>query len=205
MAVGGYGMVQKLMVAQDRIGPFDPDMVLLTVYSSEEIRTITHMVNIVSSEIPIPFPFLQQIVERAGVTADMDPEEIRSRLEPFGAEIVDWTFRGFADLSRERGYKMIAVFIPAVRDVADGTRQNEVELLWKMAGQAGLDRLDLADVYSGHDLSDIELAPWDQHLGVFGNELVGERIYSELRNGYPLVFGESSQPPAAAATGLTGH
>ena len=199
-AVGGYSMIQKLMVAETSVPTFDPDLVVMTVYSTEENRVLNQMGNTVLNRRPIPFPFLEDVVRRSGARADMDRTEIRDRLRPYLDEIIAWSFRKMREDSEAQGYPLLTLFMPATTDKGNKEAQERLAELWQMARDAGLNPAMLDKPYGTEKMEEIQLAPWDHHLNVKGNQLVANALFEQFVKNEPLLLAQGALAGSAAAT-----
>jgi len=180
-SVGGYGMVQKFMAAERKTERFQLDMIIMPIYNSESGRTLVHLASAIRAGLPIPYPYLQDIVRRSGVTAEMSLPEVRLRLRPHVNDIIEWSLRELATLSQERGYRLVPVFFPHVQDLLIEVDESRHERMMHALSAAGLEPLRLDGVYAGHDLTSVQLTPWDTHLSVHGNRLVADGLYRLLK------------------------
>jgi hypothetical protein len=199
-AVGGYSMIQKLMVAETKVPAFDPDLVVMTVYSTEENRVLNQMGNTVLEGRPIPYPFLEDVVRRSGATSDMDRTEIRDRLRPFLDEIIEWSMREMRESSEARGYPLFTLFMPATTDIGNKEAQERLRVLWEMANDAGLNPVMLEKPYGKVKMDEIQLAPWDHHLNVRGNRLVADALFERFVKNEPRLLAGRATAGSVAAT-----
>jgi len=188
-SVGGYSLVHKAMLVDTKIGAFSPDLILLTIYSTEELRLLTHMANMVSAGRKVPYPPLEEVLHRAGVLPTMERDEIRERIEPYAYEIMGWTLRYMFATSQELDLPMLALFVPIVDDFESATNRERHQRLRRLALDAGLDVASLDGVYGDTDRSELQVAPWDHHLSVRGHRLVADGLYQLLREYQPGPLG----------------
>jgi len=52
--VGGYSIVQKSLVAENKIVSFQPDLVIVTIYSGDYERLEIHLSEIVQGNVRFP-------------------------------------------------------------------------------------------------------------------------------------------------------
>lgn len=180
-SVGGYGMLQKLVVAETRVVPFDLDLALLTIYPTEHVRTLAHLTRVVSDGLPIPYAYIEQLVRQTGATAEMRQAEIEQRLRPIVYDVIDWTFRQFTTWSREQGIELLVVYLPVTEYTRDGTEDASRVQVLERALEAGLEPVSLNGLFDGYEVEEIRLAPWDNHLSLKGHEIMGKEIYNILR------------------------
>jgi len=199
-SVGGYGMVQRTLLLEQKVMQFRPNVVLLTVYPTEETRLLNHLVNMTIAE-RITEPFLRDLVERAGATPTMTKEALREKLRPFGDEIVDWCFRQCAATCRAQDTPLFCIFLttagephmagsgthrPAGRSSGD---EQYLDRLWRLAADASIPSLRLShdELYGGYDHAELELAPWDFHMNTTGHQVVADGLCRLFRNNEAML------------------
>lgn len=176
-SVAGYSMIHKAIVAENGFVPFKPDLVVVTVYSTEEVRLLGHLARVVENEIPIPYPDLREVVDRSGARPWMPHPQIRSRLEPYLYDVIEWSFRKLKADCQERGLPLVLLFLPATTDRRDENVQYLLGRLRKRASNAGLELFALERVYDGYEMSQLQLSMWDSHLNVLGNRLMAQALF----------------------------
>jgi hypothetical protein len=197
-AVGGYSLVNHAIVAENRLAPFDPDLVLLAVYSTEKDRLLSHIAGALENNTPIPFPELRDIIDRSGVKLWMSQAQIRNLLRPRLDEFADWSFRKLKAECEERGWPLVVLFLPTTTDKGDANAERNMSRLWQGATAAGLDSVRLGDVFGDYDISDIQLNRWDSHPNALGHQLIAARLYDFLVERQPQLF---VKPDLAIRTG----
>jgi len=179
-AVGGYSVVQNVVLSKEKVSGFAPDIVFHTFHATEDQRLIMHLTNTVQEEKPIPYPDLREIIRQQGVTPDMVESEIRKRLDPTMDEVIQWSFAKIAEACRKHNVKLVGIYVPTTREIGD-VRQGRFNQLSHWAREAGYDAVwNLEGAYGEHDEASIQLAPWDQHLNARGHRLVADRLYEVL-------------------------
>jgi D-alanyl-lipoteichoic acid acyltransferase DltB (MBOAT superfamily) len=174
--VPGYQPPQEL-VNFERSLELQPNMVFYVATGRELRRSASYLAEVVRKRIAIPYPGLQAIVHKSGVTPEMEETEALRRLEPLGGEILRVVYQTISERCRELSIQPVWVFLPQVRT---GSWQEETPMALQLAQQAGFEIINLDDVYSGHDIEAIRLAEWDDHPNALGHRLVAERLYAEL-------------------------
>ena len=179
-AVGGYSPVQNVAVAQQKMTEFAPDVVLYTMYSTEERRMLMQMENIVQQNRSLPYSYLTDLIDKSGARPEMPKEEIRALLDPHAKDLLAWSFGEIARASRDLGVEPIALMMPTTREL-DGIDSEWKDILTTITRDAGFTVLSLDDAYAPFERTDVELAPWDQHPSVLGHQLVARRIYRAIQ------------------------
>ena len=139
-----------------------------------------HLEQVVQQGLEIPYPALQEIVDRSGAEPGMSMPEIRLRLKPYIQEVMEWSLRELRIIGEQRGYDIVPIFFPEPLETRKGVDEERHERLMHTIRAAGFEPLRLDDMYEGHALSELRLAPWDTHLSVYGNQLVADRLYELL-------------------------
>ena len=186
--VPGYTAPQQL-VAIEKALTFHPHAVFYIATGREQDRSAFYLAEVVRKRIEIPFPELQDIVRRSGVTARMNEAEATKVLLPYGAEICAFTYRHIAERARVAGARPVWIFLPQVRP---GSWQDATAGAVRLAQDAGFVIIDLQDVYEGSETERVRLAEWDEHPNTFGHQLIAERLFAELSARRDEIFNPDS-------------
>jgi D-alanyl-lipoteichoic acid acyltransferase DltB (MBOAT superfamily) len=182
--VPGYQPPQQLPNL-DRALRLQSNVLMYVATGREPGRSAMYLAEVVRKKIPIPYPGLQAIVDKAGVTPGMGETEALKRLEPLGTEILQVVYREIAERARRSGQRLVWVFLPQVRD---GSWQEETPAALRAAQEAGFIIINLDDIYKGHEVDKVRLAQWDEHPNAFAHRLIAERLYQELAARAATVF-----------------
>jgi D-alanyl-lipoteichoic acid acyltransferase DltB (MBOAT superfamily) len=188
--VPGYQPPQQL-VALEKAFAFHPDAVFYVATGRELSRASRYMVEVVQKRIANPYPFLSEIVAKAGLTAEIDEASALRRLAPFRDEILAAVYRHIVEECRARGRVAVWIFLPQVRE---GAWQEETPDMLRIAAEAGFVIVDLADVYRGEDPAAVRLAEWDEHPNARGHRLIAERLYAALQDQRASIFPITESP-----------
>lgn len=179
-SVGGYGMTQKLMVLSQYVDQYQPDIILLPLYNTEDTRTLTHLTNIIRNDAEIPYPALAETLSGIGVDGTTPLTELRLKLRPKIDDIVRWSIDEIAGYSERQGYELIPVYLPLVRELQTRIDQSRRAKLIDHLEEKELRYINLENVFDGTDTSELQLASWDTHLSVQGHRIVAEALGDEL-------------------------
>jgi hypothetical protein len=198
-AVSGYRPLQNLWLL-DRVLEFRPNAVFY-VGTKIENRGIDYLVKVVGRGIPSPWPYLDEVVRRAGIDATTEESHAIRQLTPFRGELLSWVYEQFVDKCRAANVLPIFVYepgptedptVPAIADIK------------QRAAAAGFTVLDLSGAFDGHDPSTLILAHWDEHPNARAHALLAGKLYSLLRDReheiYPATV--TTSRPAAALSGM---
>ena len=106
--------------------------------------------------------------------ADVAPPDVRAS---HGRELLGYVYEHIVRQARARGAAPVLVFLPQARE---GGWQEETPEILAVAREAGFAVIDLSDVYEGHDIETVRLAPWDDHPNAHAHRLIAERLFAAL-------------------------
>ena len=186
----GHGPVELLNCAVERYSPLDILMRFRNVDSrlgGSCVIWVGHVVDGKSSteslakEIslahPLPDPWLEDLVERAGLKPGDEEFGSVRRLKPFEPELLAWIFSNMREECERNGMAMRYVFLPLLRDLETTLRHDDI---LRIAAEQNVVTWDLKDVYSGYVAEDLFVAPWDVHPSARGHALVAADLYSRF-------------------------
>ncbi|MEZ4701202.1 MAG: hypothetical protein R2834_12770 [Rhodothermales bacterium] len=183
-SVGGYTVIQYVMIAEEKMPKFDIDYAFITTHAGEGSRTVTNLLKIYNDGVALP-PDLQKFIDDAGVTRDMVHSEQQRRLDPLEDALVRWGYDRILASFREQGTTPVWLFIPRTLGHRENGKENKEEYQrWsQIARDAGFEHMwSLIGVFDEYtDESQIQLAPWDTHPNALGHKLLGQRFFEELK------------------------
>jgi len=175
--VQGYQPPQQLANFERSLASH-PNAIMYIATGREPSRSAMYLAEIMRKGIDIPYPRLQEIVAKAGVTKGMREADALRRLKPFANEILTFIYVHVAEGARSRGIQPIWVFLPQVRE---GGWQEETADTVKIAEQAGFRVIRLDAVYRGEDVNKVRLAEWDDHPSAYGHRLIADYLFDRIR------------------------
>lgn len=194
--VPGYQPPQQL-VSLEKAFTFEPSAVFYVATGRELSRASWYLVEVVQKRIDIPYPFLREIVLKAGLDPEMDEASALRRLAPFREEILSGIYRHIAEECRRRGIVAVWIFLPQVRE---GAWQEETPGMLRLAEAVGFAMVSLADIYKNEDIAAIRLAEWDEHPNARGHRLIADRLYAALQEKRDTIFRTAARPSGKLET-----
>lgn len=180
-SVGGYGLIQQVMVAKEQAFAFKPDALLYIAQPGEVRRTIERFLPALMQGNNISTPHLVEVLEKAGITEGMKRADARKRLFDVGEELAMWGYNEIAEMAHQHNAIPALVLLP---NTARLFEREEKEFLNRVANELGFEILNLEGVYDDHKLEQIRLAPWDMHPNKMGHQLIADKLYEALeKNG----------------------
>ena len=187
-SVGGYSIVQKSLVAENKIVSFQPDLVIVTIYSGDYERLEIHLSEIVQGNVPIPYPALRAIIERCHVHPGMNSKQIRQSLQPCLPDAAEWAFVKLKSDCMKHGFPLMVVFMPSTKDMRTKGAGESLSSLWDRALRAGLQPERVDNIFANYKMEEVEIAPWDSHPGVLGHRLLADGLCRLLLNKKTEMF-----------------
>ncbi|HUF29598.1 MAG TPA: hypothetical protein VMM77_02965 [Gemmatimonadaceae bacterium] len=176
----------QLLLLESKVLSFRPNAALFVGHLRDPVNTSAHLARRVAAGDTLPYDFLREIVSKAGITRDMDRSEAAARMRPYEFEVLSRTYQRIAEICREQGIVPYYVYLVNPKD---GNKSETVDSLVAMAAEAGLQVLNLVDVYDGHDEATLQVAPWDRHPNPRAHRLIADRLYLDLSESDFLTSG----------------
>ena len=185
-SVGGYSLLQQAALIESRVAGFSPDVVLLTVHTSELRRLRIRTQSIVTGRKEIPYPEVSQAIQNSGAHPEMRSREMTEALESITENLEEWAIGEIARDLQAAGIKPIAVFIPETIEYqgVDIARRDRLKTLFE---QVGFSFLELDNPYVTDDIRSLQLAEWDTHPNVEGHRRIADNLYDMILEN-PQVF-----------------
>ncbi|MDZ4701006.1 MAG: hypothetical protein SH809_14960 [Rhodothermales bacterium] len=189
-SVGGYTVIQYVVIAEEKMPPFDFDYAFITTHAGEGSRTVTNLLKLYNDGVVLPAD-LQKFVDDAGVTRDMVHSEQQRRLDPLEDALVRWGYDRLLASFEAQGVTPVWLFIPRTLGHREGGKENTEEFQrWSTIAQdAGFEHVwSLVGVFDEYtDESQIQLAEWDTHPNALGHNLLGQR-FAEVLMAHPEML-----------------
>jgi D-alanyl-lipoteichoic acid acyltransferase DltB (MBOAT superfamily) len=191
-AVPAYTALQQILVVEQRVGLFRPNAVLYVAHPNDMHMAANQLIAQWINGTAIPFPELSGLLARAGISRQTPLSDGQRRLKPFREEMITWAYRRLVASCREHNMLPVWVYLPM--EPGNSWPADEAEALPRIAASAGFLVLDLRDVYSGHDVTSLQIAEWDKHPNRRGHQLIADRLFDALAR-HPELFAQEQAPP----------
>jgi D-alanyl-lipoteichoic acid acyltransferase DltB (MBOAT superfamily) len=192
-SVPNYAPVQQLLMLEQKIFDFGPSAVFIIGHPYDTQNSPRHIARKYLDGVAMPYPFLDSIIAAAGLRQDMSLDEMTNRLReaPYKHDILRWSLARIAEACRDRGIQPVWVFV-STPEVA--IPQEEIEVLIRLAGEAGFTVIDISDAYGGRAEDELRLTTWDAHPNALAHRLIADRLHHALVNegGLSLIRSEAA-------------
>jgi lysophospholipase L1-like esterase len=176
-SVGGYQLLDRLYVVEQRMPSFQPDMILVSV-TMHDLRWAVHqrLADKVKNGRELHFEFVKEVVRDEDLEAGQSEARIRQRLKPRAEELVSGAFRELLRLGREMEAPVIALMLRLRVNEIHPTMHRQAEL----AEEVGLPVVRIFDAYEGQTAEDMYLRPTDQHPTAEGHRLIADELFEKM-------------------------
>jgi D-alanyl-lipoteichoic acid acyltransferase DltB (MBOAT superfamily) len=177
-SVDGYQPVQRLLLLERKVWDFEPDAVIFTGQRAD--KDIDHIAEMFVRGRPAPYDFVETALARAEIEPSMELSRIKSRLAPFGEEIMAAVYRRVAELCAENGAAALWMYIPSLAGLEAEPRVR-AEQVAEAAREAGFMSLETERMYDGLEVEAIEQGPWDgAHPNAHGHQVIADLLLERL-------------------------
>jgi len=170
---------QRVLVYESKARKFEPDLVLFIGGIRDSI--FDQHARMVRQGVPMPWPFLDDINQRAGLNSSMMETEILRRMEPYRAEFVKNIYKMLGDDLKQDGIPGVWIYVPSVDD---GIRTDGVspDVLEQYAKEAGLLTVNLQNMFVDlPNRDDYRISRFDTHPNAAGHKLIADAINENLK------------------------
>lgn len=109
----------------------------------------------------------------------MTDQEILDRLKPFGAEILQNTYRELMNHCRANGITPVWVYWPTVDN--RNVQKEAKKVLRKLVEELGFIVLDLEGIYAPYNKNDMKVSAEDIHPSPQNHQLVADTLYQFIQ------------------------
>ena len=184
-AAGGFYLLQHVELCNTKVFKYKPNAVIYVAHSDEKRRVVSSMADLINQGKNLKYPVLNYIKQTSGAKQVMSKTELINRLMPFADLLINWTYAEIAIKSYQNKAVPIWVFLPTTEcDV----NKEELVYLKKTAKHYHFVELDLTGVYGNNDIKTIQISEWNTHPNVFGQALIANKLYDEIKKNKKLIL-----------------
>ncbi len=176
LAVSGDSPTRRLARLQQEAARFQPDWVICDASPFDSWLEEAHIHATLQRNLPIPFDFVRDAVERTGVSANDSLEAFRVKFQGEAERMYSQVYDCWSAEARRLGVPLTVVILP--RSDAKDKSLRVIQLIQSVANRHGLDYLDLSDAFDELEADEFCLSDWDKHPNARGHRA----IFDELRD-----------------------
>jgi hypothetical protein len=183
-AVPGYSALQQVAML-DKAFSFNPNALFYVAAAREPSTSANYLAEVLNKGLDLPYGYLSEVAQRAGVAPKTTELEATRRLLPFKNDLLSWSYRAIIERSRKHNTPAVLIFLP---QVGKGDSQDETPDIVRIAREAGFIVWDLSDVFDGQSPESLRLAEWDLHPNAKAHNIIASRLHTLLMNDTRQVF-----------------
>jgi hypothetical protein len=176
--IAGNHLFQNLSVCELKAIHFDANAVVYPAHSNEKHRMLSMLYRDYQKIRGIGYPYLEELIQQAGIQRSDSEELFLSKMEPFLDTIVRWGYQHIAECARSMNALPIWIFVPALDD---NQVPGEDEELARLAAELGFYTLNLNHSFGQISPEQLKIAPWDFHPNSQGHTLIAQEFLLQLR------------------------
>ncbi len=176
-AISGTHLPNFIAMANERILPFKPDVLIYTAHPNEARRSARKFAQLYVGGSTGKYQEVNEIIDTIGLAPELSLSDIEKRFWTVETELLEWGLKHIAASCTANNILPVWAYIPVIMDAPI---PNESAMLGEIAKKAGFITIDLHDLYDTYDLSDLMVAPWDRHPSPFGHQLIAKALYESL-------------------------
>ncbi len=190
-AAGGYYALHSAIALREKAFQFEPDAVFYVAHQGELYGPPRHLAPVYKAGYPLPYPCLESIIRRAGVTDTTSWGSTELLLKAHAKEIVACVYRGIVEDCQRRGILPVWIYLPmpGIENVSV-----ETDEMLQLGREAGFVVIDLSVWAEGYEPRELKFAADGYHVNELGHRIIAERLYEQLRRNPtalpPLTSGE---------------
>jgi D-alanyl-lipoteichoic acid acyltransferase DltB (MBOAT superfamily) len=167
--VAAYSPLQMVLQLEQKVLPFQPDLVLVTSMPPDRVPLGLHLATAVRRKIPIPDPAIRDALARAGVDSTSRAEAILRALGPLADTLLTQSVTRTDSLVRAHGARAALVLLRLPEYASTDDR-----IMAETAGRLGWPIIDLQKIYGTHPEQEFRIADYDRHWNERGHQLVAD-------------------------------
>jgi hypothetical protein len=175
---GLSGVVQRRALLERKMFSFEPDVLFWIVHQDEFVTAPRHLARVVEQGGELPYPYLRDVVQKAGITPDSPKGVAEVKLQPLAKDIVAGVYRDVVAECRRRGIRPVWVYLP-MPGVTEVTVQSSDWI--PLAEEAGFAVVNLEDWAAGIRPVEVRLRVSDPHSNALGHRIIGEKLDAILQ------------------------
>lgn len=189
--VQGYGLLDCLLWYGIRIEKFDPDVVVLAFFMNDLMETKETIR--INDEMHRP-DAVTGLARYSAVAAHLQRrrhgeqlqeaflQSIRDSFDAAGCKTLNDALLGLHDYAQERGVRVVVVVFPVLWGLnANYPLAEQHGLVAAACIRAGIEHIDLLDVYGGKHADALWVHPTDQHPNEIAQRQAADAIFNLLR------------------------
>lgn len=179
-ATASYDLVDGIIqFEKEGLERFQGDFLVFISHGLDIDKTLRDMARWHNQGHRMPYPFMQEAMEKASLIPGMSDAEVASALEPFGQEVVQKAYSYLHNLCHRHDLEPVWVYWPTI--ISRPTATNEKDLVRQMVSKIGFRVIDLERVYGEFREDELTVSNYDMHPNPFAHQLVADSLAVPFR------------------------
>jgi hypothetical protein len=174
----GRTALHQTMILEQKVLAFQPDTIIYITHPKDPSRLVQVLARQVFQGHTIPYPYVESILEQAGINKDMKRFSMERALMPYKYDLLEWAYGRITSISRENGITPVWVLLPMTYE---RLTDSDIARHIAAAEAAGFTIISLKDVYNSASPDELAIAAWDDHPNVLGHRLIAEHLYDAMQ------------------------
>ncbi|HCH63818.1 MAG: hypothetical protein CL927_14570 [Deltaproteobacteria bacterium] len=175
----GYLLISTVGQCMEMVPSFEPDLVILIDHAMQPKRLAKRMSRSDDQVKFYPKPWLNEWLERNGVTAGTNDREDREQMWVSSAELPGNFLRDAVELCTRDGAKAAWMWLPVNKP--SHPEYAEVRTSQKAVAESlDMVTLTLDGAYGDHTVDELSIASWDEHPNPLGHRLLADAMMRQL-------------------------
>lgn len=165
---------------KDSISTLSPDYVFFISHGIDKQKNIIDLARITRKKLPLPYGYLDEIVQEAGISDAMGEASIINKLKPFAQRIVEESYQLLYNKCSNEGIIPVWIYWPTIG--VRPTMDLDVNEINQVVERIGYRTINLKSVYDNHPPSELYVSPDDRHPNAEGHRLFAKALRDTLLN-----------------------
>jgi lysophospholipase L1-like esterase len=185
LAVAGDSPSRKLARIQYEAARWHADWIICDASALDAWLEDIQVHWALQSQVAIPYSFVQNAARRARITATDSIDAFRAKFQGQSERMLPEIYAAYGVEARRLGLPLTIVILPRADDKAKSPRV--VRLIRSLAGENGLDFVDLSGAFDELEVDEFRISDWDKHPNARGHQAIFEAMRDALleRGGPP--------------------
>jgi hypothetical protein len=197
-SAAGYAPLQKLAVAEMRVGAYAPDIVVYAASRNELLWTFFHVEDLARKQWLAEYPFVAEAMRAAGMDPEQPPPQaaLERTLAPQSPAVFARILARFMASVRAQGARPVLLLIELP---GDAERPPALDRLAAIGAEVGCPVVDLYGAMAGvSDRATLAIATWDDHSNTLGHQLLARAFVERFvaQGMLDAGSGATARPPA---------
>lgn len=178
----GYDLIQCIYhFEKQKHHQFDLDYLVYVSHGVDIHKNLKSVLSCFNSGFVMPYPYLQEMIERSGIRRNMPENQQLKMLEPFGKEMLENMYGQFVELCNEHKIQPVWLYWPTISSFID-----QSEYLHELAKKSGFEVINLESVFDNYEPASLIVSMSDRHPNALGHKIVAEALEKYFSDSMPI-------------------